>query len=96
MKNPNFLDADVLNLYQKYPIYIHSHGMYGHPDMYINICKDMASFGMIVISLNHEDHSGCYAEKITKEKVFYEDAPYKDKIRENIEPFRKPFLEKRL
>ena len=52
---------------------------------------------MIVISLNHEDNSGCYAiDNVTKEKLYYKWPPFKDYSRENVVPFRKICLDKRL
>ena len=48
----------------KFPVIFQSHGLFGHCNMYTNICSDLASFGYVVFSLEHECGSAGYAKTV--------------------------------
>ena len=69
-------------------------------EMYTCLCTHLASFGYVVVALEHEDGSGCYAERLDGDEVVavqYEKPPESFVYgRETVVDFRKPFLEKRV
>jgi len=81
---------------KKWPIVVFDSGIWGTCEMYTQFCRDLASLGMIVIALEHEDGSGIYATKSgTGEKIDYVDPPEGDDgdLIQRIVEFRRPFLE---
>jgi len=82
----------------KWPVVIFSHGLGGHADMYSSICRALASFGCIVVALEHEDGSGSYATRADAERVPFVRPPAALNVdsHEEVSTFRKPFLEHRL
>jgi hypothetical protein len=63
--HPSLLEAPVLQppatTPDGWPIVIFSHGTWGCEDMYTSLCRSIASFGFVVVALEHEDGSGCHA-----------------------------------
>eukprot|EP00980_Cylindrotheca_fusiformis_P013284 scaffold3376_cov64-Cylindrotheca_fusiformis.AAC.1 len=78
------------------PLVIFSHGLGGCMEMYTDLCQQIASSGMIVVALEHEDGSGCYAETKDGKEILYQrpdDTPYS---RQKVVNFRRPFLKQRV
>lgn len=92
---PSTVPADAPALPGKWPVVLFSHGIWGSIEMYSDLCAEMASFGAVVLALEHEDGSGLCAETAAGDPV-----PYSPSIREGKRDacvaFRKPFLAKRL
>mmetsp|Transcript_30607 Transcript_30607/g.50548 ORF Transcript_30607/g.50548 Transcript_30607/m.50548 type:complete len:411 (-) Transcript_30607:236-1468(-) len=81
---------------KKFPLVLFSHGIAGCMEMYTQLCMNVASHGFIVVALEHEDGSGCYAETAEGEPIYYkrpDDTPYS---REKVLTFRGPMLAKRV
>jgi predicted dienelactone hydrolase len=79
-----------------YPIVVFSHGLGGCMEMYTDLCQQVASAGMIVVAMEHEDGSGCFAETQAGEEILYkrpDDTPYS---RQKVVNFRRPFLRHRV
>merc|ERR1719395_170913 len=53
----------------KWPVVIFSHGLKGSLDMYSHLCAEMASFGAVVLALEHEDASGLCARPAAGEEI---------------------------
>ncbi len=81
----------------RFPIVFFSHGLFGSMEMYSNICRHLASMGMVVVAIEHEDGSACYAQNKDGDEIYYRKPPagidYSD--RDQVRAFRKPMLEKR-
>lgn len=78
------------------PIVVFSHGLGGCMEMYTHLCSNIASLGFIVVALEHEDGSGCYAETVNGKSIFYkrpDDTPYS---RQKVLKLRTPMLDKRV
>lgn len=75
----------------KWPIAVFTSGIWGSCEMYTQFLRDLASYGMVVIAIEHEDGSGIYAVNSEGEKLPYVDPP-KDA---DVRSFRQPNLEKR-
>eukprot|EP00755_Sulcionema_specki_P031265 Sspe_Gene.96286::Locus_68890_Transcript_1_2_Confidence_0.667_Length_1171::g.96286::m.96286/K01062/PLA2G7, PAFAH; platelet-activating factor acetylhydrolase len=50
--------ADAPPLEGSWPVIVFSHGLFGSPDMYTQLCRELASYGAVVVSVEHEDGSG--------------------------------------
>lgn len=64
--------------------------------MYTDLCQQVASTGMIVVAMEHEDGSGCFAETEDGTEIWYkrpDDTPYS---RQKVVNFRRPFLQHRV
>jgi len=59
--------------------------------MYTQFCRDLASFGIVVIAMEHEDGSGIYAVDSEGQTIHYKDPPEGQDIRS----FRAPNLQQR-
>jgi platelet-activating factor acetylhydrolase len=46
-----------------WPVVLFSHGLAGSMEMYTQLCMQIASFGFVVVAIEHEDGSGAYAER---------------------------------
>ena len=46
----------------KFPVVLFSHGLYGTMEMYTTLCLLLASYGYIVVALEHEDGSAMFAQ----------------------------------
>jgi len=46
-----------------WPLVLFSHGLGGSMEMYTQLCMHLASFGYVVVAIEHEDGSGAYAER---------------------------------
>ena len=81
----------------RWPVIIFSHGLAGCADMYTDLCRSLASFGYIVIALEHEDGSGVHATRISDGRVIRytrpDSTPYS---REKVTTFRAGFLQHRV
>ena len=85
-----------------WPVVVFSHGLAGCADMYVQLCRCLASFGYVVVALEHEDRSGCFATAppavvgTAGEVLAYlspDDTPYS---RAKVLDFRAPFLARRM
>lgn len=77
---------------QGWPVAVFSSGLWGSAEMYTIFCRQLASNGMVVIAIEHEDGSGSFAQNArTGEVIPYAKPP------PDSEPktFRHPFLERR-
>jgi platelet-activating factor acetylhydrolase len=81
-----------------WPVVIFSHGLYGTLEMYSTLCMQIASFGYIVIAMEHEDGSAIYAKPPDSKPLFLTRVPkglvYKH--RNEVQDFRRPMLDKRV
>jgi dienelactone hydrolase len=91
---------------QQFPIVVFSHGLGGCMELYTQLCQQISSCGFFVVAMEHEDGSGCYAEKewnnkdgtttTTPPPVLYQrpdDSPY---TRGKVTNFRKAFLQQQV
>jgi len=79
-----------------FPLVLFSHGLGGCMEMYSELCINLAAQGCVVLALEHEDGSGCYAETQEGTVVSYkrpDNTPYS---REKVLKFRTPMLEQRM
>ena len=95
-RHPCALGAPPLASPGAWPIAVFSPGLGGCAEMYSQLCVALASHGLVVVSLEHEDGSGCYArtadgETLTHKVPTAAVAPTRDGCVE----FRAPFLAKR-
>eukprot|EP00913_Durusdinium_trenchii_P004092 g3791.t1 len=77
-----------------YFVYAHGlwhSGIWGACEMYTQFCRDLASFGIVVIAMEHEDGSGIYAVDSEGQTIHYKDPPEGQDIRS----FRAPNLQQR-
>ncbi|CAJ1965255.1 unnamed protein product [Cylindrotheca closterium] len=80
----------------EFPVVLFSHGLGGCLEMYTDICQQVASSGMIVVALEHEDGSGCFAETADGQEIRYKSPSSKEPYSRNkVVNFRKDFLEHR-
>jgi len=80
------------------PLVLFSHGLIGNSEVYSKTCSDIASFGFIVVALEHEDGSGAFARSVSGDAVRYRLPPMWGGLtyeRESVIRFRAPFLAKR-
>ncbi len=79
------------------PLVIFSHGLFGCKEMYTSLARNLASEGIVVICIEHEDGSACYHVKKDGAEGRYVKPPdgIKYSNREEVRAFRLPFLEKR-
>eukprot|EP00434_Breviolum_minutum_P030248 symbB.v1.2.026754.t2/scaffold2681.1/size73127/3 len=75
----------------KWPIVIFSSGIWGSCEMYTQYLRDLASFGMVVISIEHEDGSGIFAVNSEGKTLPYQEPPPDV----DTATFRQPNLQKR-
>ena len=85
---------------KQWPVVILSHGLYGTLEMYTSLCSQIASFGFIVIAIEHEDGSAVYASSSTSKSaspIYF--TPIPDTLtygnRKEVVDFWQPFLNKR-
>jgi platelet-activating factor acetylhydrolase len=80
-----------------WPVVVFSHGLGGNNDVYVKTCSDLASRGMVVVSLDHEDGSGSYANTEAGFVVRYTPVPaaVSQGGRAEAVAWRAPFLRKR-
>lgn len=77
------------------PCVFFSHGLGGNSDVYVKTAADLASYGFVVICLEHEDGSASYAKTEQGQVVEYKKPPFLDYTRDNVVNFRAPFLQRR-
>ena len=65
--------APVLHQDEKFPLVIFSHGTWGSCEMYTGLCRALASCGYVVVALEHEDGSGCYAQDASGSIIMHRD-----------------------
>lgn len=75
---------------KRWPIVIFSGGLFSTAEMYTQFCRDMASLGMVVIAIEHEDGSGFFAVNGTSGKAIEYKSPPKGV---NLVDARRHFLE---
>eukprot|EP01060_Flectonema_neradi_P033922 TRINITY_DN5810_c0_g2_i1.p1 TRINITY_DN5810_c0_g2~~TRINITY_DN5810_c0_g2_i1.p1 ORF type:complete len:358 (+),score=30.23 TRINITY_DN5810_c0_g2_i1:43-1116(+) len=75
------------------PIIIFSHGLYGTSDMYTHLCRELASNGLMVIAINHEDGTSTSCGKTLPYKRPPKTLVYSN--RSEVQDFRAPFFSKR-
>lgn len=81
------------------PVVIFSHGLGGCAEMYTGLCASLASYGIIVCAIEHQDGSGCFARAPDGETVPYKryDGPkVSNYTRELLVEYRAPFLRQRV
>ena len=80
-----------------WPVIVFSHGLAGCADMYTDLCRCLASYGYIVIALEHEDGSGVHAASAADGSFIRykrpDSTPYS---RDKVTRFRAGFLERRV
>lgn len=80
-----------------WPVVVFSHGLGGNANMYSEMCRALASYGYIVLAVEHADGSGCYAESLSGEPIFYKVRPGNEPYgRQVVTKFRAPFLDQRV
>ena len=72
-KIPCFENAPIQNTStnKKYPILLFSHGIRSNWDQYTNLCCSLASYGYIVIIMEHNDGSAFYTKTKDDQDIFY-------------------------
>lgn len=103
ISHPFLTDAEPEPFYfddaqPRIPCLIFSHGLGGHCEMYQKLCGDVASHGVLVIALEHEDGSGSFCQPLDGPPLFYKNPPPPpwEYNRDSVPEFRKPFLDKRV
>lgn len=94
--HPSPLEAPVLprpNGSAGWPIIIFSHGTWGCEEMYTSLCRSLASYGYVVIALEHEDGSGVYAVRADGKPVPFQSPWTHDP---DDATYREPMLRQRL
>eukprot|EP00965_Chrysotila_dentata_P226968 6195725-Pleurochrysis_carterae.AAC.6 len=94
-RHPCEFEAQPEQCGEKWPVAIFSHGLGGCAEMYSLFSAEMASHGVVVVALEHEDGSGCFAQTIDSEELILYKRPSCKYNRENVVGFRAPFLEQR-
>jgi platelet-activating factor acetylhydrolase len=92
--------------HQRFPLVLFSHGLGGSMELYTQLCQQISSCGYIVVALEHEDGSACYAapegskddddDGAATTPLFYtrpDDSPYS---RHKVTSFRQAFLQQRV
>ena len=95
-QHPCAINAPPFHANKKIPVVVFSHGLGGSMEMYTQLCQQMASHGLVVIAMEHEDGSGAYAETPDGQTILYQrsdDTPYS---RTKVLTFRRPFLQQRI
>lgn len=76
---------------------VFSHGLGGNANIHSEVYRALASYGYIVLAVEHADGSGCYAGSSSGEPIPYKvrpgDEPYGRQV---ITEFRAPFLDHRM
>jgi len=68
---PVQVDAEISKDFtadKKLPVVIFSHGLSGCAKNYTVICREIASYGVVVIALDHLDESAGYTKNLEKDK----------------------------
>ena len=76
------------------PLVIFSHGLYGTSDMYTQLCRELASSGVMVVAINHEDGTSSSCGETLPYKRPPKTLIYSN--RSEVQNFRAPFFDKRL
>ncbi|KAL3931777.1 MAG: hypothetical protein SGBAC_011151, partial [Bacillariaceae sp.] len=92
--HPCHVDAAIV-AGEEFPVVVFSHGLGGCLEMYTDICQQVASSGMIVVALEHEDGSGCFAETADGEEIRYKSPSSEPYSRSKVVNFRKGFMDHR-
>eukprot|EP01061_Rhynchopus_euleeides_P030595 TRINITY_DN50822_c0_g1_i1.p1 TRINITY_DN50822_c0_g1~~TRINITY_DN50822_c0_g1_i1.p1 ORF type:complete len:387 (+),score=112.52 TRINITY_DN50822_c0_g1_i1:57-1217(+) len=96
--HPNIIGAAILPRAETpgrkgLPLVLFSHGLFGTCDMYLQLARDIASYGVIVVSISHNDGTSSH----DPHNVPYRHPPagmqYSNK--DEVVQFRKPFLDRR-
>ena len=66
---PEVSGKDEKTLEKKWPTVIFSHGLFGSMELYSIICREIASYGFVVVAPEHEDGSASYAEKAASHEL---------------------------
>ncbi|KAJ9439633.1 putative phospholipase A2 [Diplonema papillatum] len=90
-QHPDAVDGPVLE--KDLPVVFFSHGLYGSSDMYLQLCREMASLGILVIAINHEDGTSSALPHTVPYKGPPKELNTND--RDAVRAFRKPFFDKR-
>jgi platelet-activating factor acetylhydrolase len=82
---------------RRFPVLVFSHGLGGNSEMYSALCGDLASHGVVVLAIEHEDGSGSYCHPAGAETALYYKSPPKGMayVRDSVVEFRAPFLAQR-
>lgn len=80
-RHPCYVEAPLLasdaTKSKKFPVVLFSHGLGGSIEMYTELCRQVASNGLIVVAMEHEDGSACFAETEEGKRIVY-DKPAND------------------
>ena len=71
---PGEISSEPLGGEDRFPIVFFSH-LFGSMEMYSNICRHLASMGMVVVAIEHEDGSACYAQNKDGDEIYYRKPP---------------------
>ena len=93
-RHPDFDSAPPCKKHaDRLPLVIFSHGLFGTQDMYLQLLRDIASHGAVVVAPTHNDGTSSYNPHVIPYVSPPKEMVYDNK--EEVCAFRKPFLEKR-
>ncbi|OEU19515.1 hypothetical protein FRACYDRAFT_235572 [Fragilariopsis cylindrus CCMP1102] len=88
--NENNDNDESNNTINKFPLLLFSHGLGGNMELYTELCAMIASYGYIVVAIEHEDGSASYAASSASSASFDDDEK-KVKEQEKQIPYQQPF-----
>eukprot|EP00929_Paragymnodinium_shiwhaense_P112265 TRINITY_DN80525_c0_g1_i1.p1 TRINITY_DN80525_c0_g1~~TRINITY_DN80525_c0_g1_i1.p1 ORF type:complete len:415 (-),score=70.55 TRINITY_DN80525_c0_g1_i1:284-1528(-) len=76
----------------KRPLVIFSHGLFGNSLMYTQLCRELASYGCVVVALEHQDGTATGTLELPYKRP---PAHVTYNVRDTVQKFRQPMLEQR-
>jgi hypothetical protein len=91
-------DSNNIGKRTLFPVMFFSHGLFGCREMYSHFARNIASHGVVVVVIEHEDGSACYCKTVEGVDKFYKHPPegLKYANRQDVRDFRGPMLSKRV